>query len=175
MSDIKLTFHAQPYNMDASGFYFGTHEEYMSKIEGMTDSFGQPVEEFSIQFIDGDKEELGLWSALGGDGDSGYRVELFEEIMSRCDDYMLAQVIVTGSITMFFGCKDAQDYLDAAEDTQIYYVSTLRELGEYWVDEGLFGDVPDYLLHYIDYEAIGRDLNCNNITKTELFGETVFR
>jgi len=34
----------------------------------------------------------------------------------------------------------------------------MRELAEQFVEEGLFGDIPENLQHYIDYEAIARDL-----------------
>ena len=35
---------------------------------------------------------------------------------------------------------------------------TLRELAEQFVDEGLFGEVPESFRFYIDYDAIARDL-----------------
>lgn len=47
------TFFAQPYSLDAVGFYFDTLEAYPEKSENLLDAFGNPVEEFEIQFIDG--------------------------------------------------------------------------------------------------------------------------
>ena len=35
----------------------------------------------------------------------------------------------------------------------------LRELAEHFVDEGLFGEIPEHLAAYIDYDAIARDLD----------------
>ena len=43
------TLYAQPYNLDASGFYFGSMAEYTEKSEGLTDRYGSPVEEFELQ------------------------------------------------------------------------------------------------------------------------------
>ena len=43
-------------------------------------------------------------------------------------------------------------------DVDLYHVDSLRDLAEQFVDEGLYGDIPDHLAHYIDYEAIARDL-----------------
>ena len=35
-----------------------------------------------------------------------------------------------------------------------------KHIAERVVDEGLFGDIPENLVNYIDYEAIGHDLKC---------------
>jgi antirestriction protein len=43
-------------------------------------------------------------------------------------------------------------------DLDIYPVETLRELAEQFVEEGIFGDTPERLRFYIDYDAIARDL-----------------
>jgi antirestriction protein len=43
-------------------------------------------------------------------------------------------------------------------DVDVYDMQNLKELAEYFVDEGLFGEIPDHLQHYIDYDAIARDL-----------------
>lgn len=59
------TLYAQPYNIDAVGFYFTSAEEYEQKAEGLTDRYGCPVEEFEIQYIDGD--DGALFSAVGVD------------------------------------------------------------------------------------------------------------
>lgn len=44
------------------------------------------------------------------------------------------------------------------DDTILYEVETLTELAELFIDEGLFGVIPENLTSYIDYESIGRDL-----------------
>ena len=42
-------------------------------------------------------------------------------------------------------------------------VFTDEDLGQYIVDEGLFGiEIPEKLAYYIDHEAIGRDTRLNN-------------
>ena len=43
-------------------------------------------------------------------------------------------------------------------DVDIYELSSLKELTETFVDEGLFGDIPERLLPYLDYDALARDL-----------------
>ena len=52
------TLHATPYNIDATGFYFENVSEYETKATIQVDRFGNLVEEFEIQFIDGDDAEL---------------------------------------------------------------------------------------------------------------------
>lgn len=44
-----------------------------------------------------------------------------------------------------------------------YYpdVKDREELGQYVINEGLWGEIPDNLVNYIDYEAIGRDIALN--------------
>lgn len=45
-----------------------------------------------------------------------------------------------------------------AIEIDIYPVESLKELAIHFVDEGLFGPVPEPLQYYLDYEAIARDL-----------------
>jgi len=49
------------------------------------------------------------------------------------------------------------DIYDYSEDTSFTDVYEL--LAYDFVDEGLFGEIPVHLEHYIDYSAIGRDLS----------------
>jgi len=46
-------------------------------------------------------------------------------------------------------------------EIDIYACDSLRELAEQFVEEGLFGDIPERLQFYIDYEAIARDLSAD--------------
>ena len=52
------TLHASPYNLVAAIFYFDSLEDYQSKADKHLDRFGHLVEEFEIQFIEGDDAEL---------------------------------------------------------------------------------------------------------------------
>ncbi len=55
---------AQPYDISASGFYFNTAEEYTTQASKLRNSYGQPVEEFELQFIDGESIDADLFKAL---------------------------------------------------------------------------------------------------------------
>ena len=55
MSEITfVTLHAQPYDIEARGFYFKTLEEYKEKAAKNFNSYGGIVEEYEFQFIDGE-------------------------------------------------------------------------------------------------------------------------
>jgi hypothetical protein len=58
------TLYAQPYDITAIGFSFTTLEEYRKKAGNLTNDYGRPVEEFEIQFIDGNDIDAQLFKAL---------------------------------------------------------------------------------------------------------------
>jgi hypothetical protein len=53
----RPVFHAQPYSLDAQGFYFTDMNECQAKFDANRDCFGLLVEEYEIQFINGDTED----------------------------------------------------------------------------------------------------------------------
>jgi hypothetical protein len=147
------TFHAQPYDLHASGFYFEDAETYFTKINRITNEFGDPVEEFEIQFIDGDDLDCELAKALG------LHQGNILDVMQAMDDWDEEQkchvILAVGDCGVDFDpANDSPDDLNVS----IYSVETLRELAEQFVDEGIFGDIPESLRCYIDYDAIARDL-----------------
>lgn len=77
------------------------------------------------------------------------------EYLSEKEDYELAELKAICELVDF---DEAKDILEKGNYFFIPDVSSETELGEYVIDEGLFGiDIPDSLKNYIDYEAIGRD------------------
>lgn len=59
-----LSLYANPYNIDAMGFYFSSLEEYETKAKNLSDRYGNAVEEFEIDFINGDESEQFLFDAV---------------------------------------------------------------------------------------------------------------
>jgi len=59
------TLFAQPYDISACGFYFDSSEAYAEKAQALRNDCGQAVEEFEIQFIDGEGIDCRLFQALG--------------------------------------------------------------------------------------------------------------
>jgi hypothetical protein len=58
------TLYAQPYDISANGFYFDTVDDYNEKATKLLNSYGQPVEEFELQFIDGESIDADLFKVL---------------------------------------------------------------------------------------------------------------
>lgn len=52
-----VTLHAQPYDVEARGFYFHSLEEYEEKADKNLNSWGGKVEEYEMQFIDGEGDQ----------------------------------------------------------------------------------------------------------------------
>jgi antirestriction protein len=51
-----------------------------------------------------------------------------------------------------------EDAIRKMDDVDYYPNMTLKDMAEQFVDEGMFGVIPDKIQGYIDYEAIARDL-----------------
>ena len=154
------TLYAQPYNIDATGFYFETAEDYAAKAKNNHDRYGQFVEEYEIQFIDGDEIDCSLATAIGLNQCNYAR---FLELVDEWEDHeKIRYIIAVGECGFNFDLeKDNIDQLDV----DLYEESSMRDLAIRFVEEGLFGDVPDSFQFYIDYDAIARDLTID-------YGET---
>ena len=145
---------AQPYDITAQGFYFKTAEEYQEKAAKARNASGFPVEEYEIQFIDGDSIDAALFEALNVHQGN------FPQFLDACDTWDDHQkrktIIAVGECGYTFDLKtgDPEDF-----DVDIYEVDSLRDLAEQFVDDGLFGDIPERLQNYLDYDAIARDLS----------------
>lgn len=148
-----IQLHAQPYDLSAKSFYFETAEQYETKAKTNLNPFGDPVEEYEIQFIDGDDLDCALAKAWGLH--QGNIAAFLEAAGDWDEDDKHRYIIAVGE------CSYDHDSVAAdlgSVDVQLYEVSSMRELAEQFVDEGLFGDIPERLQSYLDYDAIARDL-----------------
>lgn len=146
-------FYAQPYDISATGFYFETMEEYDAKYATCKNDFGGQVEEFEIQFIDGESIDCDLFKALDV---SQCNIHHFIDAVEEWEDYQKLNIIIAVGecgYSFDFDHNTPDDF-----DVTLYEVDSMRELAEQFVDEGLYGDIPDSLQFYIDYDAIARDL-----------------
>lgn len=96
--------------------------------------------------------------------------ERVEEINNLNEDEQTAVVAVITAT----GC-DVDEALRIVKDDayQLYFCDSLIELAEEFVDEGLFGDIPDSIKAYIDYEKIARDLEIDGYVAVEVDGKSV--
>lgn len=162
---MTLKLYAQPYDVSATGYYFETVKEYEKLSAKAANDFGQPVEEFEIQFIDGERIDCELARAWEL---NQVNFEEFLELAADWDDERKRHYIIAVG-ECGYGHFDVVDDPESAQ-IDLYPVSSLRDLAEQFVEEGLFGEIPEPLRFYIDYEAIARDLSVD-YAQTHIAGE----
>jgi hypothetical protein len=149
---MTVTLHAQPYDTSACGFYFESYGDYAEKSTKLRNGYGDPVEEFEIQFIGGEQIDCELAKAIGI---NQANLADYLTCVEDWEDWEKTLVIIAvGECGYEFDVQVCPDHLGI----DIYHVDSLRELAEQFVEEGLFGDIPEPLQFYIDYDAIARDL-----------------
>ena len=107
----------------------------------------------ATRLIDGETIDAELFNALYV---SQVNFEYFFEACEDWDDDQKTKVIIAvGECGYEFDlAKDTPDQFDI----DIYEFDTMRDLAIHYVDEGLFGEIPENLQFYLDYDAIARDL-----------------
>ena len=124
------------------------------KASHLKNEYGDPVEEFEIQFIDGDD----LDSALAKAWDlTQLHISAFFDAVADWDEHQKRSFIIAVGEC---GCSfdPAIDHPDQFE-IDIYEMDSLTDLAEHFVIEGFYGDIPERLQYYIDTDAIARDLS----------------
>ncbi len=166
---MTTTLYAQTYDISATGFYFTSPEEYDERANALTNAHGDPVEEFEIQFIDGEDIDCALAAAIG------INQANFCDYLDCVEDWedwqKVNTIIAVGECGYNFDAQVDPDH----HGIDIYYVETLRELAEQFVEEGLYGDIPESLQFYIDYDAIARDLGIEYSELTVAGARLVYR
>jgi len=161
---MSITLFAQPYDLAASGFYFSSVDEFSDKAAALRNDYGQPVEEFEIQFIDGEAIDAAFaeaWNLSQG------TLARFFALADEWDEQEKQRfIIAVGEVGYSF---DPDTVGPEDFEIDIYHLVSLKDLAEEFIAEGLFGEIPDHLANYIDMEAIARDLSFD-YTETEIAG-----
>lgn len=158
-------FHAQPYDLSATGFYFEDRESYEKRIGSIRNDYGQPVEEFELQFIDGEAIDCALARAWGIN--QANILAFMDAAESWGEDQKLRFIIAVGECGYSF---DPDSIDPDIFEVDIYEDMSLKELAEHFVEEGLYGSIPETIAYYLDYEAIANDLGVE-YTETEIAGK----
>jgi hypothetical protein len=156
--------YAQPYDITANGFYFESVEDYDTKASALRNDYGDAVEEFEIQFIDGEAIDCELAKAIGINQVN--LAQFFDCVDKWDEDEKRIVIIALGDC----GYPFDPDMVPADYDIDLYHLESLNQLAEQFVEEGLFGDIPKALENYIDFDAIARDLGFD-YTETEIAGQ----
>ncbi len=151
---MTTNLYAQPYDISATGFYFKSAEEYTEKARKLYNPYGEHVEEFEIQFIDGDGIDCQLFEALSINQSN---IESYFKAVEDWEEYQkINAIIAIGEVGYKFDlANDDPDDLNV----DLYQFDTMKELAEHFVEEGLYGTIPENIKFYLDYDLIARDLS----------------
>jgi len=142
-------YHATPYDISASGFYFNTLAEYQERSIKHRNEYGDPVEEYEIQFIDGDNYRL--FSSLSvNQANLDKWFSDFEELEA---DESIKAIYLSEDLGYAMG-----DILDHLDDVNLFEGTALEYTESYIEDTGLLEQIPENLRFYFDTEKFARDM-----------------
>ena len=159
---MKNIYHATPYDISATGFYFSILEDYRSKAASHRNDYGDLVEEYEIQFIDG--ENAYLFKAVGV---SQANLALwFERFEDMDEDEAIKAIYLADHLGE--GMEDIPGKLD---DVILFEGRAIDYAEEYIEETGLLDQIPESLRFYFDTEAFARDmLYGGDIAEIEIAG-----
>lgn len=141
------TLHATPYNIDAAGFYFTNAQDYETQAATHIDRYGNLVEEFEIQFIDGDDAQLFEACRINQANLNTW----FDDIEFLADHE---------KISLFYLVAVVGYSLDQALskiDEPCIYQGDIKEAATELFDECWLPSIPENIHIYIDYDKFARD------------------
>ncbi len=141
------TLYANPYNSDAAGFYFESADAFNEKLTNLTDRYGNQVEEFEIDFIDGDDAALFNACTINQANLSTW----FDDI-EPLDDHEKTNLYYLLNVASYT-LSQALDKVDEPSITQ----SSLRDAAEALFDECWLHEMPESIRFYIDYDKFASD------------------
>jgi hypothetical protein len=141
------TLYANPYNIDAAGFYFNDANEFIEKSTNLTGRYGNQLEEFEIDFIDGDDAALFNACAI-----NQANLNTWFDDIETLDDHEKINLYYLLSVAGYT-LSQALDKLDEPSIKQ----SSLRDAAEELFDECWLHEVPESIRFYIDYDKFARD------------------
>lgn len=159
------TLHANPYDLEAKGFYFDSLKDYEKKAAKNRNSFGQKVEEYEIEFIDGTDAEQQFFAAMGvHQGD----IDEYFDALDALDDSDVAVRTIYLMDSLDFSAAEA---LSRNEDLPVmgpleatYEKAALEEW--FWQMVESIGSIEDMvgkaaLESNFDVESYMRDMDIN--------------
>jgi len=157
--------YANPYNTSVNGFYFNSYEEYKAKSSTHVDPFGLPVEEYEIDYVDGDLHEL-------------FEVCNIDQLTLPLWFNEIATIDTSDQVELFYRCdnlgQDPQEALyELNSDGSIYTGSSLNYVYDYVEDSGMLNALPQNIQRYFDFESFAGDMvYAGDITEFSYDGET---
>lgn len=153
-------YHATPYDISTAGFYFKTLNEYCEKASRHRNEYGDPVEEYEIQFIDGDNYEL--FKAIGVN--QANLPLWFDQFEDRDGDEAARAIYLAG-----YECIAPEEIIDRLDEVMLFEGTLLEYAEDYVGSTGLLDQLPESLRYYFDVEAFARDMGLGGeVTELEL-------
>lgn len=145
-------YHATPYDISATGFYFKTYEEYSEKASKHMNEYGQHVEEYEMQFIDGENCEL--FKALS------VNQATLKDWFNNFESMEESEAVKAIALAEYYN-DDVENILDRMDDICLFE-GTAEEYAESYIeDTGLLNELPENLRYYFDTQAFARDMLLN--------------
>ena len=126
---------------------FKSMEEYKDKASNLRNDFGEPVEEFAIEFIDGTVSAL--FNSIGDHCGMEKWFDCFEDLDE--DEYIKACYLAQIGY-------DPDEILSKLEDVYLFEGTALEYAYDYIDSCGMLDDAPDIAKRYFNYEAFADDL-----------------
>lgn len=156
---MTTQYHAQPYDISKTGFYFTDMDSYEAGVEA------SGAEEFELQFIDGDREAACLFHALKIN--QATLVKWFDDIEELSDNDKVALFYLVNE-----SGYELEDALNLVDDVAISECD-LEDAASEWFDEVYIHEIPQHLRNYIDYAAFANDCRCGgDMVEFEFAGGT---
>lgn len=145
-------FYANPYDMDATGFYFSTFEEYQTKAAANVNRYGAPVEEYEVEVIEAPDGLASMLQNAIHQGNIEATLETFEDLAAE-PTYRLAALHYLMDVQSL-SLEDALEKLDEV----IIRPGTLQDAAYEYADELMDNyNTPKEIRNYFDYDAYARD------------------
>ena len=154
-----LTLYAQPYDLDAQGFYFDSFEDYETKFNKNCNVYGQPVEEYELQFIDGSAIDCDLFKAIDRTQNIVCSLKAFFMVANTWEDYDKIPLIIAYEENITSEPFNEEVTSDMFEDIDIYYDMSFEDLAWQFIEDGLFGDISEDLKQWLDIEKMALSLS----------------
>ena len=129
-------------------------------LEKLAKSTGEEIDEMEVFINDYETDINGL--EIGEHTDLETLNETAEEL-EALDDYdieKLEAILEADGGSLEDALKNMDDYI-------FYNGQSLEDVASEMIEEGVFGDIPESIINYIDISAIARDLDYNGYTETD--------
>ena len=164
------TYFANPYDITAHGFYFETWEEYEEKSQEMMER-EHPVEEFEIEIIDADCDQIRLFNALEisqATLEDWFSPSEWDE--GNLDEYEVAAACFLAEMDNYGPRQIDRDMIEDCSP----FKGDLVEWAEEFIDStGMLDNVPEEFRRYFDVEAWAQDAELSgDVAEFQFCGDT---